>query len=126
MDALKACSGIRLCCVCSRKDASRFHRVQPFRTADDPSLAFGRLKALAAGMPRTRVVKETDDYFHAQSLGRDLCCVDHREVRLWQSEGLIQVRSSASGFCLYDRGVKRRSVECLRRKQHAGSAEGEP
>ncbi len=102
-------------CVCSRRDASWLHRVEPIAVAGDPPAAFERLKSRVAGMPRTIIVAATDDYLHAVCRTR-LGFVDDLECRLDAGERVIHVRS-ASRSALWDFCVNRARVETLRRLQ---------
>lgn len=105
-------------CVCSRSDAEKRHRVEPFAVSGDPRAAFGRLKDLLAAAPRTLVAEATEDYLRARCRSR-LGFVDDLECRLSPEEGVIHVRSaSRSGY--YDFGVNRRRVEAIRRGLGAG------
>ena len=79
-----------------------------------PAAAFGRLKDLLAGMPRTAIVTATDDYLHAVCRTR-LGFADDLECRLCSAGGVIHVRS-ASRLGYYDFGVNRTRVEALRRQ----------
>lgn len=106
--------GNRLNCVCSRAGADARHRVEPFAVSGDAAVAFGRLKDLLTGMPRTAVVNATDEYVHAVCRTR-LGFADDVECRLCRVDGVIHVRS-ASRLGYYDFGVNRARVELLRRQ----------
>lgn len=106
--------GNRPNCVCSRAEAEARHRVEPFAAPGDVTAAFGRLKNLLAGMPRTAIVAATDDYLHAICRTR-LGFADDFECRLCRADGVIHVRS-ASRLGYYDFGVNRARVEALRRQ----------
>ena len=80
----------------------------------DAAGAFGRLKSLLAGTPRTVVVTATDDYLHAVCRTR-LGFADDVECRLGHADGMIHVRS-ASRLGYYDFGVNRARVEALRQQ----------
>ena len=101
-------------CVCSRRDASRVHRVEPFVILGNPEAVIRRLRSLLEDLPRTEIVTETADYLHA--LCRSLRgFIDDVEFRLCPDEGVIHVRSAARSG-LHDLGVNRRRVERLRRR----------
>ena len=110
--------GNRPNCVCSRVDAEARHRVEPFAVSGDAAGAFGRLKSLLAGMPRTVVITATDDYLHAVFRTR-LGFADDVECRLCHADGVIHVRS-ASRLGYYDFGVNRARVETLRQQLRSG------
>ena len=105
-------------CVCSRDDAAPRHRVEPFAVTGDPAAAFGRLKDLLAGAPRTVLVATTDHYLHAACRSR-LGFVDDLECRLCPATGVIHVRS-ASRIGYWDFGVNRARIEALRRRLQSG------
>ena len=100
-------------CVCSRRDASPMHRVEPIAVAGDPEAAFSRVKGLVAAMPRTVLEAATDDFLHAVCRTR-LGFVDDLECRLCSEDRVIHVRS-ASRAGMWDFGANRRRVEALRR-----------
>jgi uncharacterized protein (DUF1499 family) len=64
-------------------------------------------------LPRTRIVKETEDYLHAECRSALFRFVDDLELQLRPSESIIAVRS-ASRLGYSDLGVNRRRVEGLR------------
>lgn len=104
--------GRRPNCVCSHAGTEARHRVDSFIAAGDPVAAFGRLKDLLPGMPRTSLLTVTDDYLHAVCRTR-LGFADDLECQLCLSAGVIHVRS-ASRLGYYDFGVNRARVERLR------------
>ena len=104
----------RLTCVCSRSDASFFHRIEPFVAPGDPAATFRRLRNLLAEAAHTGLVTAPDCYIHAVCRTR-LGFADDLECRLCASERLIHVRST-SRVGIYDFGVNRRRVEALRRR----------
>jgi uncharacterized protein (DUF1499 family) len=73
-----------------------------------------RLKAVLAGLPRTRVVAEEADYLHAECTSLIFRFVDDLEFSVDRLEKKIHVRS-ASRVGKYDFGVNRRRVEAIRR-----------
>ena len=110
--------------MCSREDASRRHRIEPFECPADPDAAFARLTRLVAETRRTRVVTATDRYLHARCRTR-IGFVDDFELLLCRRSGVIQVRSASRvGVC--DFGVNRRRVERLRHRFEGGFDQREP
>ena len=106
-------------CVCSRDDAPMRNRVQPFAVSGDPTVAFARLKAAVAALPRTTIVAATDDALHAVCRTR-LGFPDDFHARLRPSGREIDVRS-ASRWGWHDLGVNRRRVEGLRQALEGAS-----
>ena len=105
-------------CVCSRRDASPLHRVDPIAAAGDAIAAFDRVKNFVARMPRTVIVTATDDYLHAVFRTR-IGFIDDLECRLCPEDGAIHVRS-ASRLALWDFGANRARVETIRRWLQSG------
>lgn len=102
-------------CVCSRDDASRLTRVEPFAVSGDAAVYFGRLKALVLCMPRTEVVTETADYLHVVCRTR-FGYPDDMELRLFPAERVVHVRAASRLAPFWDFGVNRRRVERLRQQ----------
>ena len=102
-------------CVCSRDDASRLARVEPFVVPGDVSVYFERLRTLLAGTPRTVVVTATDEYLHAVCRTR-IGFPDDIEFRLLPEERVIHVRSASRLAPFWDMGVNRRRIERLRQQ----------
>ena len=101
-------------CVCSRSDAPALNRVEPIAAAGEPVAAFSLVKRFVAGMPRTAIVTETEDYLHAACRNR-IGLVDDLECRLCPKDGVIHVRS-ASRLAIWDLGANRARVEAIRRR----------
>ena len=113
-EQLSPCPRLSLNCVCSRDDALRLHRVEPFTVSGDPVLAFARLKDLVAATARTVILTATEDYFHAACRTR-IGFIDDLECRLCVAGRMIHIRSE-SRIGIYDFGINRRRVERLRRQ----------
>ena len=113
-EQLSPCPRFQFSCVCSRDDAMRLQRVEPFTVSGDPVLAFARLKDLVSRTARTVVLTATDAYLHAECRTR-LGFIDDLECRLCPTGRVIHVRS-ASRFGIWDWGVNRRRVQRLRRQ----------
>jgi uncharacterized protein (DUF1499 family) len=100
-------------CVCSdAADPSR--RIGPFALAIEPGEAWNEVRAAVAALPRTRIVKRTSDYLHAECSSALFGFVDDLELYLRTTHGGgIAVRSAARiGY--WDFGVNRARVEQLR------------
>ena len=113
-EQLSPCPRLSLNCVCSRDDALRLHRVEPFTVSGDPLLAFDRLKDLVAATAHTVILTATEDYLHAACRTR-IGFIDDLECRLCLTSRMIHIRSE-SRIGIYDFGVNRRRVERLRRQ----------
>lgn len=69
--------------------------------------------ATVAGLPRTAIVMQTDDYLHAECSSALFGFVDDLELHLRPEQNLIAVRSAAR-LGRSDFGVNRKRVENLR------------
>ena len=99
-------------CVSSDASDSR-HRISPLQLAVSPAEAWRSAREAVMELPRTRIVKETEDYLHAECRSALFGFVDDLELQLRPSEKIIAVRS-ASRLGNSDLGVNRRRVENLR------------
>jgi len=99
-------------CV-STQGQDEAHRVAPFVLAESPAEAWEAAKRAVAGLPRTKIVSESDGYLHAEWTSALMGYVDDLELALDSSQGEIEVRS-ASRVGYGDRGVNRARVEALR------------
>jgi uncharacterized protein (DUF1499 family) len=108
---LAACPGKPNCVISQGGDEG--HRVDPIRYAGSRAEAVDRLKAILMARPRTRIVKATSDYLHAESTSALMRFVDDVEFFLPEKGGVIHVRS-ASRVGYSDFGVNRKRVEAIR------------
>ena len=78
-----------------------------------PEEGWRAVRTAVEGLPRTKIISSTDDYFHAECSSAVFGFVDDLELHLRLREKLIAVRSAARlGYS--DLGVNRRRVESLR------------
>lgn len=105
-------------CVSSRA-TDPGHRVEPIRFDGDPAAAWQRLRSVAAGWPRWRVITDAEGYLHVEARTLVFGFVDDLECQLDPEARVIHVRS-ASRVGHSDLGVNRVRVERLR------AALGEP
>jgi len=89
------------------------HSTLPFELSGRATEDWRSVRLAVIGLPRTRIVTETDDYIHAECSSAVFGFVDDLELHLRPSENLIAVRS-ASRLGHSDFGVNRRRVEKLR------------
>jgi len=109
-------------CVSSQADAES-QRVEPLplaamRGADEPDIdvsgrAIERLAAIVAHMPGGKVVRQTEDYLHAEFTSRLFRFVDDVEFHVDVPAGKIHCRS-ASRVGYSDMGANRRRIEAIR------------
>ena len=99
-------------CVSSQEDRAPY-RIEPFRFEGDGQAALARLAELLEGWPRTRIVRQTDNYLHAEVTTPVLRFVDDLEFLLAEDEKVVHVRS-ASRIGHTDMGTNRKRIEELR------------
>jgi uncharacterized protein (DUF1499 family) len=102
-------------CVCTDA-ADPEQRVEAFPLAIAPVEAWHAIRVAVTELPRTRIVKLTADYLHAECRSQWLGFVDDLELHLRETHGatVVAVRSAARlGY--WDFGVNRARVEELRR-----------
>jgi uncharacterized protein (DUF1499 family) len=99
---------------CVSSDASEAaHRVGAFELALPAAEAWRIAHAVIAGVPRTKLMTETDDYLYAACSSAFFGFVDDLELHLRPSQNLIAARS-ASRLGHSDFGVNRKRIEHLR------------
>jgi len=99
-------------CV-SSDDADAVHRIAAFKLAVPAADAWRAVRATVAGLPRTRIITETDDYVYAECSSAFFGFVDDLELHLRPAQNLIAARSAAR-LGHSDFGVNRKRVENLR------------
>ena len=100
-------------CVCSdATDPARW--IAPFSIKGDRRVAWQGLCDCVRALPRSRIVRQSDEDLHGEVRSRIFGFVDDLEFRLRVQEGVIALRS-ASRTGHWDLGVNRRRLERLRR-----------
>lgn len=99
-------------CV-SSDDADAAHVISALQLALPPAEAWRAVHATVAGLARTKIIMQTDDYLHAECSSAVFGFVDDLELHLRPAQNLIAVRSAAR-LGRSDLGVNRRRVESLR------------
>ena len=99
-------------CV-SSDDRDAAHSVSSLQLALPPAPAWSAVHAAVAGLPRTTIVTQTDNYLHAECSSVFFGFVDDLELHLRPEQNLIAVRSAAR-LGRSDFGVNRKRVEHLR------------
>ncbi len=122
---LRACPDSPNCVSSQATNASQ--RVEPFawppageRREPGPipaSTAIQYLADVVAEVPRGKVIRQTDNYLHAEFTSLIFRFVDDVEFFADDGAGVVQVRS-ASRVGRSDLGANRRRVETLRAKYH--------
>jgi len=91
------------------------HAIAPLRYAGTPAESKAALKAVLQTLPRTRIVRETDDYLYVEFTSALWRFVDDVEFYWEKSRPEIQIRS-ASRLGYGDMGVNRKRMETIRKK----------
>jgi uncharacterized protein (DUF1499 family) len=101
-------------CVCSQAPAQDAqHHIEPIAFDGPPSEALRRIKATLATLPRVRIVRETENYLHAEFTSLVFRFVDDVEFYADPAGKCIHFRS-ASRAGRSDLGVNRRRMESFR------------
>jgi uncharacterized protein (DUF1499 family) len=90
------------------------HHVPPLTFNRSQETAWAKLVSVVTGLPRTRIVVQSDTYLHAECSSAVFGFVDDLEFDLRGADGIIAVRSAAR-LGSSDLGVNRRRVEKIRR-----------
>lgn len=106
---LAACPG-RPNCVCSTVEGVS-HWIEPLLAGEAP---IERLAEIIGSLPRTQIIRQDDDYLHAEFRSELVGYTDDVEFYHDKSRGLVHVRSS-SRVGYGDGGVNRARVEEIRR-----------
>jgi uncharacterized protein (DUF1499 family) len=80
-----------------------------------PGEAWIAIRVAIQALPRTRIVKRTSDYLHAECRSKWFGFVDDLELHLRNAHGPVLAVRSASRIGYSDFGVNRARVEQLRR-----------
>jgi uncharacterized protein (DUF1499 family) len=100
-------------CLCTDAEDPA-HRVDAFALAIAPGEAWIAIRSAVQAMPRTRIVKRTSDYLHAECRSKWLGFVDDLELHLRTAHGDVVAVRSASRIGYSDFGVNRARIEQLR------------
>ena len=91
------------------------HGIPSLSYDSEPQTAIANLKQIIELMPRTKVVKEDEDYLYTEFTSKIMGYVDDVEFYVDKEANAIQVRS-ASRLGESDLGVNRERVESIREK----------
>ena len=100
-------------CVCSDA-ADPERRIGPFALAMTPEDAWIAIREAVTSLPRTRIVKRSSDYLHAECRSKWFGFADDLELHLRTAHGNVVAVRSASRIGYSDLGVNRARVEQLR------------
>jgi uncharacterized protein (DUF1499 family) len=100
-------------CVSTQTD-DEAHRLEPLHYTGSAEQAIERLSTFISSQPRTRIVKQTENYLHVEYTSLLFRFVDDVEFHCDDSAKVIHFRS-ASRVGHSDLGVNRRRMEEVRR-----------
>jgi uncharacterized protein (DUF1499 family) len=100
-------------CVNSQISVNDSQKIAPIQLTGDTPTTIAKLKQIIASMPRTNILKETDNYLHVEFTSKLMGFVDDVEFYIDSDNKLIQVRS-ASRLGESDLGVNRQRIEEIR------------
>ena len=115
-DRLSGCFGPPNC-VSSESEDPR-HSVAPMQLVGDSANEWAAIQDVVGRLPRSRIVKSTDQYLSVTLKSSVFGFIDDLELKLDLQTKMISIRS-ASRRGYYDLGVNRRRVENLRKQLKA-------
>ena len=110
---LTTCPGTPNCVNSQAPITDKEHEIAPLLLSGDISSAMTNLKQVVRSMPRTNIVKETNNYLHVEFASKLMGFVDDVEFYIDNDGKMIQVRS-ASRLGESDLGVNRQRIEEIR------------
>ncbi|MEP0917447.1 DUF1499 domain-containing protein [Leptolyngbya sp. DQ-M1] len=110
-DRLAECPSTPNCVNSFSTDST--HAISPISYAVSPEAAIVKLKQTIESLPRTKIIKATDNYIYAEFTSKIMGFVDDVEFYLDNPANVIQVRS-ASRLGESDLGVNRQRIEAIR------------
>jgi uncharacterized protein (DUF1499 family) len=114
-DRLAACPATPNCVSSQAPASDSQHAIAPLAFSGDTPTTMANLKQVIQAMPRTQIVKETNDYLYIEFASKLMGFVDDVEFYLDNNTKTIQVRS-ASRLGESDLGVNRQRIEEIRSK----------
>lgn len=98
-------------CVSTQAEGEQ-HAIAPLEFSVDLAAIRTAVRSAILQLPRTKIVEETDNYFHADCRSLVIRFIDDLEVWIDSEQGLVHARS-ASRVGYSDMGVNRGRVESL-------------
>lgn len=100
-------------CVNSQVSVNDSQKIAPLTVTGDIPTTMAKLKQIIASMPRTNIIKETNNYLYVEFTSKLMGFVDDVEFYFDGDNQPIQVRS-ASRLGESDLGVNRQRIEEIR------------
>lgn len=99
-------------CVSSQSDSAS-HKISPLSYTSTVKEAMQQIKKTILALPRTKLIKEKDQYLHVEFRTLVFRFVDDVEIVIDDSEKVIHLRS-ASRVGFSDFGTNRRRIEVIK------------
>jgi uncharacterized protein (DUF1499 family) len=112
---LLACPTTPNCVNSDAPTIDREHAIAPLPLSDDNPTMMAALKKVILAMPRTNIVKETNNYLYVEFASKLMGFVDDVEFYLDSDSKTVRVRS-ASRLGESDLGVNRQRIEAISTK----------
>ena len=110
---LASCPGTPNCVSSQSLTNDTEHAIAPIQLTGDIPTTISKLKQIILSMPRTNIIKETNNYLYVEFASKLMGFVDDVEFYLDDNSKTIQVRS-ASRLGESDLGVNRQRIEEIR------------
>lgn len=102
-------------CVCSFEDKTDKHFIEPFAYSAAEKDVTARLKEILNGMPRTKIVEQSENYISAECTSLLFRFTDDLEFYIDSEKKLLHFRS-ASRIGHSDLGVNRKRLDSIKEK----------
>jgi uncharacterized protein (DUF1499 family) len=112
---LTACLTTPNCVSSQAPPSDSQHAIAPLAMSGDVPTTMATLRSVIQAMPRTNIIKETNNYLYVEFTSKLMKFVDDVEFYLDNDTKMIQVRS-ASRLGESDLGVNRQRIEEIRAK----------
>jgi uncharacterized protein (DUF1499 family) len=112
---LTACLATPNCVSSQAPPSDSQHAIGPLKMSGDVPTTMVTLKRVIQALPRTNIIKETNNYLYVEFTSKLMKFVDDVEFYLDNDTKMIQVRS-ASRLGESDLGVNRQRIEEIRSK----------
>lgn len=101
-------------CVSSQNQDEQ-HFIEPLTFQGDNQKAIALLATIINNQPRSKIIKQTDDYLYAEFTSQWMGFVDDVEFYVNTQENIIEVKS-ASRLGESDLGINRNRIETIRKQ----------
>ncbi len=110
---LAACPATPNCVNSQAASSDAEHAIEPIQFGGAVSATMDNLRLVVKQTPRTKIVKETNNYLYAEFTSKLMGFVDDVEFYIDEASKIVQTRS-ASRLGESDLGVNRQRIEAIR------------